>query len=40
MITNPSTVETDIIIDNNMKLAGFAYQNDYFDMHYFDWHIK
>ncbi len=28
--TNPSTVEPDIIIDNNLKLAGFAYQNDHF----------
>ena len=32
--TNPGVVEPDISVDNNMKLAGFAYQNDYFDMHY------
>tara|TARA_Y100001970_G_C14250283_1_gene871349 strand:+ start:3347 stop:5005 length:1659 start_codon:yes stop_codon:yes gene_type:complete len=32
--TSPSVVEPDIVIDNNMNLAGFIYQNDYFDMHY------
>tara|TARA_B100000029_G_scaffold488838_1_gene545890 strand:+ start:504 stop:2162 length:1659 start_codon:yes stop_codon:yes gene_type:complete len=32
--TNPTVIEPDISIDNNLKLAGFAYQNDYFDMHY------
>ena len=32
--TNPTEIEPDISIDNDMKLTGFAYQNDYFDMHY------
>ena len=32
--TNPATMEADIFIENDMKLAGFTYQNDYFDMLY------
>ena len=32
--TNPAVIKPDISIDNDMKLLGFAYQNDYFDMHY------
>ena len=32
--TNPAVIEPDISIENDVKLAGVAYQNDYFDMHY------
>ena len=32
--TNPAVIQPDIFIENDMKLAGFAYQNNYFDMHY------